>query len=129
MLSAFGNLNRTPRPTFPAKELSDWVAHPLNLIIAVAAIVFFIGLIAVLMALMPHAAFAQTAGGDTGAILNSAENYMLTTVGVPLASLGFAVIAILLFVGQHRYEAILLAIFAVGVYFGAPGMIHTIAGV
>jgi type IV secretory pathway VirB2 component (pilin) len=76
----------------------------------------------------PVLAYAQTAGGDAGTILGAAVTYLLGPFGIALASIGMVIIAILLFVGQHRYESMLLAVVAIALYFGGPGLIARIAG-
>lgn len=43
-----------------------------------------------------------------------------------MASVGIIVISILLFVGTHRYETLLLAVVAIALYFGGPGLIAKI---
>lgn len=83
---------------------------------------------AVVLALLPVVAYAQAAGGDAGTILQAAVTYFVGPFGIALASIGMIIIAILLFVGQHRYESLLLAVVAIALYFGGPGLIARIAG-
>ena len=45
-----------------------------------------------------------------------------------LRSIIVIIIAILLAIGRHTYEGILLAVIAIALYFGGPGFIAKIAG-
>ncbi len=72
-------------------------------------------------------AYAQTVGAyDAGTILDNAVTYFQGNFGTGLASVGIIVISILLFVGTHRYETLLLAVVAIALYFGGPGLIAKI---
>jgi type IV secretory pathway VirB2 component (pilin) len=73
------------------------------------------------------AAHAQLATSyDAGTILDNAVTYFQGNFGTGLASVGIIVISILLFVGTHRYETLLLAVVAIALYFGGPGLIAKI---
>ena len=73
------------------------------------------------------AAHAQLANSyDAGTILDNAVTYFQGNFGTGLASVGIIVISILLFVGTHRYETLLLAVVAIALYFGGPGLIAKI---
>lgn len=73
------------------------------------------------------AAHAQLATSyDAGTILDNAVTYFQGNFGTGLASVGIIVISILLFVGTHRYETLLLAVVAIALYFGGPGLIQKI---
>lgn len=85
-------------------------------------------LLALALVLAPFAgAHAQLASGyDAGTILDNAVTYFQGNFGTGLASVGIIVISILLFVGTHRYETLLLAVVAIALYFGGPGLIQKI---
>jgi type IV secretory pathway VirB2 component (pilin) len=63
------------------------------------------------------AAHAQLATSyDAGTILDNAVTYFQGNFGTGLASVGIIVISILLFVGTHRYETLLLAVVAIALF-------------
>jgi len=77
----------------------------------------------------PAMSYAQTVtGGDAGTIMTNAVTYFLGPFGIGVASIFVLIIAILLAIGRHTYEGILLAVLAIALYFGGPGLIQRIAG-
>jgi type IV secretory pathway VirB2 component (pilin) len=77
----------------------------------------------------PAISYAQTVGGtDVGTAVTNAVTYLLGPFGVGVASIIVIIIAILLAIGRHTYEGILLAVIAIALYFGGPGLIAKIAG-
>jgi type IV secretory pathway VirB2 component (pilin) len=77
----------------------------------------------------PAISYAQTVGGtDAGTVVTNAVTYLLGPFGVGVASIIVIIIAILLAIGRHTYEGILLAVIAIALYFGGPGLIAKIAG-
>ena len=78
---------------------------------------------------MPAVSYAQAVGGtDAGTVLTNAVTYLLGPFGIGVASILVIIIAILLAIGRHTYEGILLAVMAIALYFGGPGLIAKIAG-
>ena len=77
----------------------------------------------------PAISHAQAVGGtDAGTVLTNAVTYLLGPFGIGVASILVIIIAILLAIGRHTYEGILLAVMAIALYFGGPGLIAKIAG-
>jgi type IV secretory pathway VirB2 component (pilin) len=82
-----------------------------------------------LSAAMPAVSYAQAVGGtDAGTVMTNAVTYLLGPFGIGVASILVIIIAILLAIGRHTYEGILLAIIAIALYFGGPGLVAKIAG-
>jgi len=77
----------------------------------------------------PAMSYAQAVtGGDAGTIMTNAVTYLLGPFGIGVASIFVIIIAILLAIGRHTYEGILLAIIAIAFYFGGPGLVQRLVG-
>ena len=77
----------------------------------------------------PAISYAQAVTGtDAGTVMTNAVTYLLGPFGIGVASIFVIIIAILLAIGRHTYEGILLAVLAIALYFGGPGLIQKIAG-
>jgi type IV secretory pathway VirB2 component (pilin) len=97
----------------------EWFRRDQNWIVALLFLAILVAPLA--------SAYAQTVGAyDAGTILDNAVTYFQGNFGTGLASVGIIVISILLFVGTHRYETLLLAVVAIALYFGGPGLIAKI---
>jgi type IV secretory pathway VirB2 component (pilin) len=77
----------------------------------------------------PGIAYAQTIGAiDPGTIVSNAVAFLEGPFGIGVGSIIVIILAILLAIGRHTYEGILLIIMAIALYFGGPGLINRIAG-
>ncbi|HEV2100378.1 MAG TPA: TrbC/VirB2 family protein [Stellaceae bacterium] len=100
-------------------NIKDWLGRGQNWV--------WVLLLAAMILTPFAAAHAQLATSyDAGTILDNAVTYFQGNFGTGLASVGIIVISILLFVGTHRYETLLLAVVAIALYFGGPGLIAKI---
>jgi type IV secretory pathway VirB2 component (pilin) len=101
------------------RKIKKWFRHDRNWV--------WVLLFAAILLTPFAAAHAQlVASYDAGTILDNAVTYFQGNFGTGLASVGIIVISILLFVGTHRYETLLLAVVAIALYFGGPGLIAKI---